>query len=214
MRQKLLFVTLIAIALAYIESSVVVYLRAILYPYGFHFPIKAIPSLFLMVEVGREVATIVLLFGLALLAGKTRPQRYAYFFLAFGVWDIFYYIWLKIFINWPESFLTWDILFLIPLPWTSPVISPILVSLALISAALVILFYEQRSGQSFHPNPWEWAGELLAGLIILTSYLWNVNKLATDEQLLNYPYWLFFSGLLLGIIIFAAHIQKQYLKKN
>lgn len=213
MKQKLLLITVIAIALAFIESSVVIYLRALFYPEGFHFPIKPIPSLLLFIEIGRELASIVLLSGMALLAGHTRSQRYAYFFITFGVWDIFYYVWLKVLIAWPESFFTWDILFLIPLPWVSPVISPILVSLTLISAALVILFIEQKYEASFRLNRWEWFGELIAGSLILWSYFWNVKHIEADVQLLNYPYCLLFIGLLLGVIIFTIHVKTQYLNR-
>ena len=168
----------------------------------------------LLVEVGRELSSIVLLAGLALLADRAWSRRFAYFAIAFGVFDIFFYVWLKIFINWPESFLTWDLLFLIPIPWIGPVISPILVSLVLISGALVVLYLEQNFEQAFHLNQWEWFGELFAGLIILSSYFWNVNRLETEEHLLDYPYCLLFSGLLLGVIIFSVHIQKQYFSRT
>jgi len=210
LRYRILWVTIIAVALAYIESSVVVYLRALLYPEGFHFPIKPIPGFILFVEVGREIASIVLLFGLAVLAGHRRSQRFAYFFLAFGVWDIFYYLWLKVFLNWPGSWLTWDILFLIPLPWTGPVVSPVLVSLTLIAVALLSLSLEQRFGHPLRLNRWEWGGEILAGLLILLSYFWNFNRIEGVEQQLNYPYSLFIGGLLLGLMIVSVRIQKQY----
>ena len=214
MKQKLLLVTVIAIAFAYIESSVVTYLRALLYPEGFHFPLEDVPSLLVFIELGRELATVALLVGLAFLAGHARSQRDAYLVLAVGVWDIFYYIWLKIFIDWPESLFTWDVLFLIPFPWTNPVISPVLVSMALISAALIILFMEQHFKESFHLNRWEWFGELIAASLILWSYFWNAKHIGVSEDLLDYPYLLLISGLLLGITIFAVHIQKQYLKGN
>ena len=42
--------------------------------------------------------------------------------MAFGIWDIFYYVFLKIIYDWPKSLFDWDILFLIPLPWWGPVI--------------------------------------------------------------------------------------------
>jgi len=213
MKQKLLLIVIISIAFAYIESALVTYLQAMLYPEGFHFPIKPIPNLLLTVEIGREIATIVLLTGLALLAGHTRSERYAYFFLAFGIWDIFYYIWLNIFIGWPESLLTWDILFLIPLPWTGPVISPILVSMALIIAAILILHCEQHFKHSFRLSRWGWLGEIFAGSVILWSYLWNVKNIEADESVLNYPYSLLLSGLLVGIIIFALHVRDQYFRQ-
>ncbi|HNT42130.1 MAG TPA: hypothetical protein PKN78_07855, partial [Tenuifilaceae bacterium] len=55
------------------------------------------------------------------------------------VWDIFYYVFLKLLIGWPTSMLTWDLLFLIPVTWTGPVVAPVAISLMMITLALVIL---------------------------------------------------------------------------
>ncbi len=204
MKQKKLLITIIAIAFAYIESSVVVYLRDLLYPEGFSFPLKPIEGQLLLIELGREFTTIVLLLGLALLAGKTLMQRFAYFSLAFGIWDIFYYVWLKIFINWPESFLTWDLLFLIPIPWIGPVLSPILVSLSLILTAIVILNYDSGQQLGIRLTKVDWAGEILAMSIILLSYFWNIPVMEGPEESLSYPWWLFISGMALGLYVFYS----------
>src|SRR6266511_2095330 len=67
-----------------------------------------------------------------MLAGRTRQTRLAYSAVAFGVWDIFYYLFLKIMCDWPKSLFDWDILFLIPLPWWGPVIAPICIALLMI----------------------------------------------------------------------------------
>jgi hypothetical protein len=122
---KLLWLTLFAIAMAYVESAVVVYLRAIFHPEGFIFPLKAFNDYKIKVEVFREVATLVMLLTVAHLAGRNIQERFASLMLTFGVWDIFYYVWLKVLIDWPVSLLDWDILFLIPLPWIGPVIAPV-----------------------------------------------------------------------------------------
>ena len=195
---------IISIAFAYIESSVVVYLRNVYYPEGFSFPLKLIEGSLLLIEVGRELATIVLLLGLALLAGQTFMQRFAYFSLAFGIWDIFYYIWLKIFINWPESLLTWDLLFLIPIPWIGPVLSPVLVSISLIITALVLINYDHSHRLGIKLTKLDWAGELLAMSIILLSYFWNIPIMEGPAESLSYPWWLFISGMALGLYIFYS----------
>ncbi len=52
--------------------------------------------------------------------------------VAFGVWDIFYYLWLAVFIGWPTSLFDRDLLFLIPLPWWGPVLSPVLIAVVMI----------------------------------------------------------------------------------
>ena len=48
------------------------------------------------------------------------------------MWDIFYYVFLKIICGWPHSLFDWDVLFLLPLPWWGPVLAPVLISLLLI----------------------------------------------------------------------------------
>jgi len=138
-RNQLISVSLFAIAMAYLESSVVVYLRAM---YGIEDLIRDInfeTDIYTFIEIGREAATIVMLVIIGLIAGNTWQKKLGYFFLSFGIWDIFYYIWLYVFIQWPSSLLEWDILFLIPLPWWGPVIAPILISILLISIGYLLI---------------------------------------------------------------------------
>ena len=128
-----------SIAMAYLESAIVVYLRLLYYPEGFFFPIKIIPTEVFLIELGREFATIIMLATVSFLAGRKFIERICYFLISFGVWDIFYYIWLKVFINWPDSLLTDDLLFLIPVPWISPVLAPVVVSVIFIVMSVFIL---------------------------------------------------------------------------
>ena len=55
-------------------------------------------------------------------------EEFAGFVVVFGVWDIFYYVFLRVLVTWPASLLDWDILFLIPLPWVGPVLAPVLIA--------------------------------------------------------------------------------------
>ena len=48
------------------------------------------------------------------------------------MWDIFYYVWLKVMSGWPGSLFDWDVLFLLPLPWWGPVIAPVSIALLMI----------------------------------------------------------------------------------
>ena len=80
----------------------------------------------------REFATLVMLLAVGMLAGRTWRARLGYTAIAFGVWDIFYYVFLKIMCGWPHSLLDWDVLFLLPLPWWGPVLAPGLISLLMI----------------------------------------------------------------------------------
>jgi hypothetical protein len=93
----------------------------------------------LKVELLREISTLIMLLAVGYLAGTKFMDRLAYFLLAFAVWDIFYYGWLKVFINWPASLMEWDILFLIPFTWLGPVLAPIICSFTMIVLALVLL---------------------------------------------------------------------------
>ena len=141
MNCKLLGIAIFSIAMAALEGAVVVYLRALYYPLGFAVTLKMIDTHIVAVELVREVATIVMIAAIAYLAGTTLSQRVAYFLLCFAAWDIFYYVWLKIFINWPMSVLEWDILFLIPVTWLGPVLAPVVCSFTMIILAFAILKY-------------------------------------------------------------------------
>jgi len=123
-------VVIFSIAMAWVESSTVVYLRTLvnrIEPYQ-QTPLPIIDS-FGATEIVREAATLILLVTVGWLAGTSWKSRLGFFMAAFGVWDIFYYLFLKIIVGWPHSLFDWDVLFLIPLPWWGPVLSPILISL-------------------------------------------------------------------------------------
>jgi hypothetical protein len=126
-------VVLYAIAMAWVESAAVFYLRSMIdriEPYQPD-PLPVIGG-FAFVELPREFATLVMLFAVGFLAGRTWRARIGYAAIAFGVWDIFYYVFLKMMCGWPHSLLDWDVLFLLPLPWWGPVLAPVLISLLMI----------------------------------------------------------------------------------
>lgn len=117
-------VALYAIAMAYVESAAVTYLRG---AYGIHDIVRDLPrrsDRLTAIELGREAATIVMLLAVGWMAGRKLQDRIGMFVFAFGLWDVAYYGWLAAFIGWPQSPLDWDILFLLPLPWWGPVIAP------------------------------------------------------------------------------------------
>lgn len=200
-----------AITMAYVESIIVVYLRRLYYGGrgGFRFPLVIIDTSTLLLELGREVCTIVMLATFGIAIGRTKVGRLAFFLFLFGVWDIFYYVWLKVFLDWPPSLLTWDVLYLIPVPWVGPVLAPMLVALTMILMALVMLLLEQR-GPVLKAGNDVWFLEAVAALIIIASFTIDVIlRLDADGRQLAhwvptaYRWWMFAIGLALGLVAFT-----------
>jgi hypothetical protein len=134
--------------MAFMESAIVVYLRALYYPDGFSFPLKMIDSNIAVTEFFREIATIIMLAVAGIIAGKKSTEKFAFFILCFALWDIFYYVFLKVLLNWPDSFLTWDILFMVPVTWVGPVIAPVINSLTMIMLATSIIYFSQKKANA------------------------------------------------------------------
>jgi hypothetical protein len=166
------WLSVLAIAMAFLESAVVVYLRELYYPDGFSFPPVILPSRIALTEVFREAATVIMLVAAGYLAGKNSKQRFAWFIYSFAVWDIFYYVFLKLILNWPASWFTWDLLFLIPVVWAGPVVTPILVSLTMILLAFAVLYNDTMNGPGVFRWPvfiWIVSGSVL----IFLSFIWD-----------------------------------------
>lgn len=173
-----------AIAMGALEAIVVVYLRQIYYPEGFDFPLTFLSSQMVAIEWIREVATIVMLVCIGIIAGRNWLQRLACFLYCFAIWDIFYYIWLKLLIDWPVSLLTWDILFLIPVPWIGPVLAPVISSLTMILMAGIIINAQHRNA-AFRIKPHEWNLIFLGALIILGTFIWDYAQLIIRDGFLS-----------------------------
>lgn len=174
MRIKALFLwlSLFSIAMAFMESAVVVYIRELLYPGGFAFPLAELNGSLALTEIIREAATIIMLAGAGVIAGKTFSQRFAWFIYCFAVWDIFYYVFLKLLINWPDSFLEWDVLFLIPVTWTGPVISPLIVCVLMIALSVIIIRFAER-GVITRFSSGEWLLMIAGAMILIISFIWD-----------------------------------------
>jgi hypothetical protein len=170
-----LTVSAFAIAFAWVESAVVFYLRTHvnrLEPYQAD-PLPLIGDLG-PVELVRELATMIMLLTIGMLAGKTWRARWGYAALAFGLWDIFYYVFLKVMYGWPRTLLDWDILFLIPLPWWGPVIAPMLIAfLMILWGTLVTQFERNHPAALSKGRVWTVAflGMLLALYVFMTDAL-------------------------------------------
>lgn len=143
-RKTWLIVVLFAVAMAWMESAAVVYLRMLVgrvNPYQTS-PLPLHPEL-ASTEVVREAATMLMLFAVGCLAGRDWRTRLSYSLIAFGIWDIFYYVFLAVIVGWPKSLLDWDVLFLIPVPWWGPVIAPGIIALLMVIGGTMVTQMER-----------------------------------------------------------------------
>ncbi len=192
-------------AMAYLESAVVVYLRKIYYPQGFYFPLKIISPSIAVVEVGREFSTLLMLVFVALMHKGNFKERFSLFAFSFAVWDLFYYFWLKVLLNWPTGFGDWDILFLIPLPWIAPWIAPAMISIALIISSLIVLYRSEKFPEKIL-NKYEWTGEIAAALLILFSFFTETKNVLSGGIPKNFCWWIYILGFAIGIGIFLRKL--------
>lgn len=218
-RSQWLGVTLFAIAFAWVESAVVVYLREIFFDGGFAFPLKVrweggqrMVSPLVRIEFVREIATLTMLAAVGWVTGGNRLLRTAYFMLAFGVWDIFYYVWLRVMVGWPQSLMTWDLLFYVPLPWVGPVITPVLIALTMIGAGTLLVWLDAAGRRVV----WRWrdtAVELTCALALVVAFCWdwqNILQLPGDERRTGVPnpfaWWLYAPALIAAVLYFIRRV--------
>jgi len=160
MAKKLFFLILFGIAFGFVEAAVVFYLRLLLhYNSGylqdgykvllnigfiaFVYPSKPIlqTAQVTLAETVREFATIIMLISVSYLSAKYLLQRVGAFLISFALWDIFYYVFLRLLTGWPKSLFDTDIYFLIPVAWIGPIITPLIISslLFILGTALYVL---------------------------------------------------------------------------
>jgi hypothetical protein len=181
---RFLWLAIFAIAMGFLEGIVVVYLRELYYPEGFEFPLKLMSSELVRAEWIREVATLVMLAGVGIIAGRNGLQRLFYALFAFGVWDIFYYVALNLLLGWPASLLTWDLLFLIPVSWLGPVLAPVINSLTMILMAMLFIG-RQEKGYYIRLGLSDWILVISGALVILYTYLADYSRLLLESGALD-----------------------------
>lgn len=164
-----------AVAMAWVEATVVFYLRTMINriePYQPD-PLPIATGL-AGAELVRELATMIMLFTTGWLAGSNWRARFGYMLIAFGVWDILYYAFLKVMTGWPNSLLDWDVLFLIPLPWWGPWLAPVLIATLMILFGTLASQYEQLA-----PTPWprRWHGLAATVGIALALYVFMADAI-------------------------------------
>lgn len=233
LNRPFLWITLFGVSMAFFESSIVIYLRELYYPEGFSFPLRHIDPHIGVTELIREFFSLVMIVSVAAMTSRHFMQRFAHFLYIFAVWDIFYYIFLKLMLGWPNSLLTWDVLFLIPVTWSGPVIAPVIISLIMTGFALVIRYFNKKSGSRFYMEPREWVILLSGALVVFVSFIWDytrylfrhldrqmlANKEVLREELQEIAYsyvpvhfnWLLFT---LGVILLLVSIMMVYLRNR
>ncbi|HXQ28728.1 MAG TPA: hypothetical protein VN848_05615 [Gemmatimonadales bacterium] len=204
MRRVMLWTVVYALAMAFVEAAVVVYLRELTHGGPFADPATAIlPPHILAIEAAREASTIVMLVAVGWLAGRDLWERGLVFLLAFAIWDLAYYAWLWVLIGWPSSLLDWDVLFLIPVPWTAPVLAPVLASLELVGGVAALLRLSAR-----RERPAFTLGSVSAilggGLIVFGTFVVDFRAASQGRAPGEYHWAVFAVGLLLSGVGLAA----------
>ncbi len=219
--RRWIWAVIFSVAFAWVESAVVVYLRKIYFDGVFKFPLvivweegKHIIDPLIQIEFGREIATIIMLVAIGYVTGKSKLQRFCFFMIAFGIWDIFYYLWLYVMVGWPGSLLTWDLLFYVPLPWVGPVITPVLIAVAMVGAGSLIIYYDEK-GYVMRWRLYDMAIEFGCGLVIIVAFCWdwkNILQVPGDITRSGIPnpfaWWLYLPAYLFSITYFAIRLKK------
>jgi hypothetical protein len=161
-----------------------------------------------LIEIGREAATLVMLLGVAMLAGRERWERFPAFCVSFGVWDSFYSVWLWLLLGWPPSLFTWDVLFLIPVPWTGPVVAPVIVSVLLVAGGLVLWRKGARGEPVRVPIPLGILA-LIGALLVLGSFVLDFPLVLRQAEPPAFRWGLFGGGVSLGVVAFVLAVRKQ-----
>jgi hypothetical protein len=157
-------------------------------------------------ELVREAATLAMLCAVAIGVGRNGMQALAAFLVAFGTWDISFYAFLKLLDGWPASLLTWDLLFLLPVPWAAPVLAPVLVSLSMIGAGLVLLGRDW-TGSPVRLGLLHRLGLLAAGAVLVMAFTWDFRNIAGGglPRPFNWP--LFALGEAIGLATFLHALR-------
>jgi hypothetical protein len=212
-RQRWAAVAVFAVAMAWMEAATVFYLRTLVgrvEPYQLE-PLPRFGGLG-WIEVAREAATMAMLAAAGWLAGGTPRSRLGYWMVAFGVWDVGYYLFLAVMGPWPRSLLDWDLLFLIPLPWWGPVLSPVSIALLMALGGTLVSQWDRPERPAW-PTRRAWllaaGGILLALLVFMADALTAVPRGAAAVRLVlptafNWPLFLLALALMAAPVVEVA----------
>ena len=188
--------------MGWLEAVVVVYLRTAI---GLN-PAVVIPAqdpatvgTFEMVEIARELATLVMIATVGWLAGRSGLERLAWAAVVFGIWDIVYYAGLRLILGWPPAFDSWDVLFLVPAAWVGPIWAPIAVSAALIGYGLAAA-RRLRSGGSIALTGWHAVAAVAGGVLVVISFLVDADRVLRGEPIAWTGWPIFVAGMALAMV--------------
>jgi hypothetical protein len=226
-KRKIIALLLFGTAFGYLEAAVVSYLRLLheparqrFYPGrppGDLFPLLTLEQLrasgpeqrqTLAVELGREAATIIMLAAVALAVAENAGQWAAAFVIAFGWWDITFYVFLKVLLGWPASLFTWDILFLIPVPWAGPVLAPVIVAATMIVVGVGHFRREARL-ERVRLGAASWAGIIAGGTVVVISFAMDYRNVMAGGMPNRFHWGIFGVGLLTAIAGYSAATRRR-----
>jgi hypothetical protein len=209
------------LSFGFVEAAVVIDLRTVYEPLqqelhpgtrpGEQFPAVTLDELraaspqglwLLKVELARELATMVMLATLGLAAGGRPLRRLAAFVAAFGVWDLAFYLWLRLIIGWPATVWTWDLLFLLPVPWSAPVLAPMLVAATMTVAGLHAIARD-AAGRPVRPSWRNWSALLGGALLAFLAFIENCRTVTAGGVPQRFNWQLLLAGLLLAAAGYA-----------
>jgi hypothetical protein len=216
-KRTVIALLLFGTAFGYLEAAVVSYLRLLHEPARRQFyPGRSPSDLFplltleqlratgheqqqtLVIELGREAATIIMLAAVALAVAGTAGEWLAALVVAFGTWDITFYVFLKVLLGWPASLFTWDILFLIPVPWVGPVLAPVLVSTVMIATGIGYLHRAARA-QPIPLAARHWIGIIAGGVVIVIAFAEDYRNVMAGGMPNRFDWILFSLGMMISL---------------
>jgi hypothetical protein len=211
-RRAVVILVLFGVVFGYVEAAAVVFLRSVYEPIHLRlYPDRARDDLFPLLtleqwakegpphmgpvmEVGRELGTLVVVALVAAALAREVRLWFAGFALAFGVWDVCYYPWLALMTGWPRSLADWDLLFAVPVPWVGPVWSALAVAATMIATGLVF-FWCEAVGRPMRPRAIHWATVLLGAVVVLVAFWWDWRAMLAG----GYPEWFNWPLLVVGL---------------
>jgi len=207
--RPLVAVGLYSVAMAYLEAAVVVYLRQalgvapdVVFPVDF----SAAANSLSLIELGRELATMVMIGAVGWIVGRSSLERLAWAAVVFGIWDIGYYVFLWLFIGWPTGLGTWDLLFLLPVPWAGPVWAPVAVSLGLIGFGLAVAV-RLRDGGGVRMDAARFGLLALGGLVVILSFTLNAGVVISGGTPSVFAWPVFAAGMLIGMLAATSALR-------